>query len=299
MSPVLVALLAAGDVNVALLSEGCSTGFVTLVRDELTAAGLAVSTAGEASRELARVRLTCVEGALEVRIEDHLTDKSVERRVERASADPRADAKGALQVVELLHASLAEARYRSEPVPEQVETFLETKEPAPARRGWAALFGGAVVAPGGFGTQPSVFALLGDEVGPVELSGMVGATVHASKLRGPGGSAEVGLLDASVGLGLRLPLPLGTLHPRLGLGALAVWAAGRAEQGWVASAGFTATFAGSLAVFWELPVLRHLALVCGAGVSVSPAPVQVLFADSSGARIGLPLIIASVGLGPR
>ena len=296
----LVALLAASDASVALMSDGCSAGFVELVGAELSAAGFTITAnAVQSPGEVARVRLTCTEGVVEVNLDDHVTDKRVERRVEHGT-DSRADSRTAVQVVELLHASLAETRFRSrEPVPDQVEAFLAAKEPQPPRAWWVGLLGGAFIAPGGFGTQPSVSGLLADQVGPVELLALLGATVHATTVHGLGGSAEAGIFDVRAAAGLPLSLGRFTIHPHVGAGVILVWAAGRADAGWVAQAGVTGAFAPSIGAAVEFRVLRGLAVVCAVEGVFAPAPIALKFGDGTGPQIGLPLVTVSLGVAAR
>ncbi len=297
----LVALLLSAAPPVGLVAEGCDAPFVELVRTELSVAGLPAtamaSGAPAEAGELLRLHLSCSDGAVDVAVDDHVTRKRVERRVSRP-AEVRGATRAAVQVVELLHASLAEARFRTEgPVPPQVEAFLTAQEPEPPPPSWrVSVEAGVAVAPGGFGAQPHLAGTVARKAGTFELSARLAATVHATRLTGRGGSAEVGLLDARVTAGLPMALGPAILELYAGAGALAVWSAGRAGWGYVPRAGVTATFAPSLgfvATVWPLPWLGVTGV---ADVVLTPVPVRVRFPDGAGARIGLPVVSLGVGV---
>jgi hypothetical protein len=293
VTALLLAALAASDASVALHSLGCPAGMEELVGAELGAAGFSLKPSDAPGQGVvARIEVSCAEGAMTVRVDDLVTDKRVERRISMA-AGARADSRAAVQVVELLHASLAEARYRPAPVPQPVSRFLATKEPL-ALHARVGVVGGVLVAPGGFGVQPAVMASFSGFVGIVQVGGVFGATVHPRRFSGDFGFVEVGLLEARVTASLEVPWGRFFVHPRLGLGTLIAWAAGHAAPGYAANSLVAATFAASLGGLFEWPLTQGFSLIATADVAVTPFPL-VLTLPQGGATMGLPTL--SFGLG--
>ena len=291
---------ALGGAGVTLVAADCPPALAERVRDELVACGLEVGEGGPG--DVARIELAChaEQRTLEVRIDDRLTDKLVARVLPLEGADARADARAALRVVELLHASLAETRLahllKPAVLPAPVERFLDQKAPPPEPSWALGVRGGVAIAPGGFGAEPLVAAAVDRVLGRLELGARVAATVHATKLFGAGGAASVGLVDARAvaSLGLELGTRV-VVRPTLGVGALFVWATGRAEQGYAGRSVATPTFAPSVGVAAELRVLPWLALLAAVDVSVALPAVEVRFGDELAARIGQPLVVVSLG----
>lgn len=276
---VAVLLSAAGGVSVD--APGCPPALQEAVQAELTAAGFEL-VSGQAP--IAVVSLGCdEERGVKVRVEDAVTLKAVERRVE-LSPGPRGVMLVGVQVVELLHASLAEARWAREVtvVPAQVEQFLERREPVPWR---VELGAGALVSPGGFGAEPEVGVSVWRSqplVGwRLELGAQLDATVRATRLRSVGGTADVGVVLARLAVGASFEALGLSWTPRLGVGALLVWASGNAEGAYQAHTGVVPTALGLLG----FSASRQLAAWVRVGLFIegggSPWPVVVLLPDGS------------------
>jgi hypothetical protein len=258
---------------VTVAPSTCPAALVDTIRAELVCAGFATE---GSSAQLATVITRCDEpGRVLVRLEDDVTQKAVERSL-ALGADARQDARVAVQVVELLRASLAETRFASlMTVPEPVERFLAEQEVA-----WRGeLAAGAMLAPGAFGVQPSVSGALWRSQAlrgwQLEFGALVEATVHATRLRATGGSADVGLIWPRVAIAASVELGGVWLAPRVGLGALLVWASGNADATHIATAGVAPTFAASVGVAARRQVTGWLALGLAADVAVAPFPVTV------------------------
>jgi len=270
-------LLAAAPAGVLLEVDGCPPQLTSTIHDELLAAGFS----GD-SGEIARISTRCSAEAIQVRIEDRVTEKTVER---------------AVQVVELLHASLAEARARRRvaQVPAQVDAFLAQRE-EPASVPWSAgLELGAIGGLGAFGVEPALFGEISRPVWKVELGLSLAGTVHASSLSSLAGRALLGLALAQGTAALPVELGGFRLSPRLGLGTLVVWASGEASSAYQSSFGATAVFALTLgASLW-----RSLAPWLSAGllldVTAAPVPVRVEVPGAS-TRVGLPLLALALGV---
>lgn len=303
MTAILLMLLGAPAVSgVALAPSSCDTELVKAVRDELHAAGFSFAPPDDPSA-IAQLRLNCTQGSLEARIEDRVTRKAVERQLSVAPG-LRREAQAAVQVVELLHASLAEARFDSMfavPIPKEVDRFLAEQEPGGR---WATgLLAGALFSPGGFGVEPTISGFVSRSVfhrsgWRLEVGGSALATIRASRLRGEGGSAEVGLLHAAAVVAVPLELGEWTLRPHLGVGALFAWASGHAEALYQPASGVTATFAPCLGLSLLRNVAPWMALSLGAEATGTPIPIRIQFPDVT-TLIGAPLFSASVGVAFR
>lgn len=296
---VLLVLAAGSPPSVTLESSDCAPGLVTAIQDELEVAGFPTERSSDVGAQVAHVDVHCVDANVIVQVEDRVTPKSV-RRTLQLQPRPRAEVLVALQVVELLHASLAETRFASlTQVPAPVVRFLEQREP-PAPSPWNLAVGaGATWAPIGFGVQPSVSAEISRAVSSwkparLELGALLTATVHASLLRGTGGQAELGLVESRGLVAVSFEQASWMIRPRLSAGVLLVWAAGHADVGYGAKSGATATFEVGLGLSVSRAVNSWLALNAGVDVAVTPFPVVVRLPDSS-TRIGLPLLAAQIG----
>jgi hypothetical protein len=293
-------ILAAAPDAVTLEASGCGPGLANSIRDELEAAGFPTRLTEDRDAQVARVVVHCAASEVVVRIEDRVTSKAVERTLVLAEG-PRSEVLAAIQVVELLHASLAETRFASlMPVPVRVERFLAQREPAPPGSWNLAAAGGVSWAPGGFGAQPSVSLELSRPVitgtpWRLEFGGEVNATVRASLLQGTGGQAEVGLVEPRALVAAAWEHDAWTVRPRVSAGALVVWAVGHAQGVYGASSGATATFQVAIGGSVSRPVTPWLALEAGVDLSVAPIAVQVQFPDST-TRIGAPLLTAQLGV---
>jgi len=284
-------LLAAAPAGVLLEVDGCPPQLTSTIHDELLAAGFS----GD-SGEIARISTRCSAEAIQVRIEDRVTEKTVERAFPQLGG-PRAENRLAVQVVELLHASLAEARARRRvaQVPAQVDAFLAQRE-EPASVPWSAgLELGAIGGLGAFGVEPALFGEISRPVWKVELGLSLAGTVHASSLSSLAGRALLGLALAQGTAALPVELGGFRLSPRLGLGTLVVWASGEASSAYQSSFGATAVFALTLgASLW-----RSLAPWLSAGllldVTAAPVPVRVEVPGAS-TRVGLPLLALALGV---
>jgi hypothetical protein len=286
MMVVVVALLASAPEGSVVVSDAdCSPALMETVRSEFVAAGFGLDDAGA---RLATIALRCDAEQVVASVDDHVTHKRVERTFATPLGDSRSTARLAVLVVELLHASLAEARFApNAPVPAPVERFLAEREPARWR---AELGAGALLAPARFGVEPSVAGALWNRQrllsSWLELGVIVDATVRATRLGDSTNGAEVGLVALRAAAGPAFELPGLTIQPRVGVGALLVWAVGHADIAHVASTGVAPTFTASLGVSGSWSVSSWLAVGLSADVGVAPFPVAVV----------LPTVTTTVGL---
>ncbi|MBL9039057.1 MAG: hypothetical protein JNG84_11115 [Archangium sp.] len=291
-----LALMLLGDVSTVQLTEtSCGALLSARVGAELRAAGFVIA---ERDAALARIHLECEGAKLTIHIDDQLTDKRVSRQT-IAPVDARARAQAATHVLELLHASLAEARFRHAPVPPAVDTFLGP-EPDQRPRLWrATLLGGVLVAPGRIGVLPAAWVEVGRRLGPLELSARLGVGLQTARFTGDEGTTDVGLALATVQVAW--PFQLDALHvqPRLGLSGLGLWAAAVANLGFDGKAVVATTPAATVGVDVERALLPWLALRVSADVSLAPVPLQVRFPVSSPASAGLPLLSLAIGASVR
>lgn len=288
----LLVMMRASEAVVTIAPSTCAPALLETIRAEFAAAGFAT---GASDTHLATVIMRCDDQAsVLARVEDKVTQKAVERSFE-PSTDPRGNTRVAVLVVELLHASLAEARFASlVKVPEPVERFLSERE-APIWRG--ELAAGAMMAPGRFGVQPALSATLWRVHAlrdwKLEVGALVEATIHATRLPSSAGSADLGLLAPRLVVAAAFEVGGVLVAPRLGLGALLVWASGNADVRHTASAGIAPTFAASLGVAASCQLNGWLAVGLGADASVTPFPVTVAMPDST-TRIGAPFFSISL-----
>jgi len=291
-----VAAAAAPDVT---LDSDCPDGLVTAIREELEVAGFPTERSSVGGEQVAHLDVRCVDASVVVQVEDRVTPKSV-RRTLQLQARPRAEVLVALQVVELLHASLAETRFAAlTQVPAPVVRFLEKREPPPPSAWNLAAGVGATWAPVGFGVQPSVSAEVSRAVSSwtaarLELGLLLTGTVHASVLQGRGGRAELGLVESRGVVAVNFEQGSWMIRPRFSAGVLLVWAAGQADTGYGARSGATATSEVGLGLSVSRTVTSWLALSAGVDVAVTPFPVVVSFPDSN-TGIGVPLVAAHLG----
>lgn len=302
MNWLLVLALGAAEPAVTLEAVDCPVTLVTAIRDELAAAGFTTELASDAGAQVAHAALRCEEALVHVQLEDRVNPKSVGRTLP-FSARPRSEVLIAIQVVELLHASLAETRFAAltqVPVPQPVVRFLEQREPT-APSPWNVAFGGGVTyAPGGFGAQPSVSAEVSRAIsswssGRLELGASLGATVGATVLRSTGGEADTGLVESRALLAAAFSQQGWKVRPRVSLGVLWVWATGRSEGLYEATAGATGTFEAGVGVSASRALTSWLSLTLGVEVAVTPFPIQVQLPDST-TRIGVPILGAQLGV---
>lgn len=285
---------------VTLEAADCPPELTGSIRDELESAGFLTSVGARAGAQVAHVVARCEGARVVVRIEDRVTSKVVERSLASVQG-PRSEVLAAIQVVELLHASLAETRFAALlPVPPQVERFLAQREPPPPTRWNFAATGGVSWAPGGFGFQPSLSAAVSRPLTSgtgwqLELGGALTATVHATLLRGTGGEADVGLVEPRALLAVAFERGGWTVRPCVSLGALFVWAVGRAGGAYGAASGATGTFEAALGLSFSRALNPWLALSAGVDAAVAPVPVQVQLPDST-TRIGAPVLSAQLGV---
>ena len=291
-------LLAAANQPDVTLASDCETGLVTAIREELEVAGFPTELSSEGG-QVAHLDLHCIDASVVVEVEDRVTPKSVKRTLQLQSR-PRAEVLVALQVVELLHASLAETRFAAlTRVPEPVVRFLDKREPA-APSAWNLAAGvGVTWAPMGFGVQPSVSVEVSRSVSTwnsarLELGLLLTGTVHASQLQGIGGTAEIGLVESRGVFAVNFPRAGWMIRPRFSAGLLLVWAAGLANSGYGARSGATATFETGLGLTVSREVTNWLSLFAGVDVAITPFPVVVRVPDSS-TQIGVPLLAVQMG----
>jgi hypothetical protein len=293
MSWWLLLALASAPGPVTLAPTTCDPALRAALRDELLAAGFSVDDAGA---PIATIITRCdAPGRVFARVEDHVTRKAVERELEPGEGS-RVASRAAVQVVELLHASLAEARFAAlVDVPAPVERFLAAREVGP----WhTELGGGVLVAPGGFGVEPAVSAALwrSQRLGGwrVSVGALVDATVRATVLRSAAGEADVGLVAARVAAATDFDLGgLLQLSPRVGVGVLLAWASGRAAASNVGSIDAVPTFTASLGLTVSRQLTDWLALGLSADVGLTPFPIVVVLPDLQ-ATLGAPYV--TVGL---
>lgn len=302
MSWLLLLALGAVEPAVTLEAVDCAPSLVTAVQEELVAAGFVTQLSADVGAQVAHVSLRCEVTRVVVQLEDRVTPKSVARTLER-SARARSEVLVALQVVELLHASLAETRFASltqPPVPQPVVRFLEQREPPPSSPWRVAVGGGATFAPGGFGVQPSVSVDVSRAVNDwpsarLEVGAFLGATVGATTLRVVQGEADTGFLESRALLAVTLGKEGWSIRPRLSLGVLWVWAAGRAEGFYEPSTGVTGTFEAGLGISASRTLTPWLSLYLGVDAAITPFPVRVRLPEIE-TVIGVPLISAQAGV---
>lgn len=248
--------------------------------------------------ELLRIVVQCddVEHHAFARVEDYVTEKRVERTLPFDAADPRAVSTAALKVVELVHASLAEARYtaKAEELPEGARRRLEA--PAPSSR-WRVNVGFAVV-----GTTDVVGAQPGFQLGvarvldPFELSVEATFATYGTRILGSGGAANVnlGILRGTAAL----PLNVGpvVLRPELGAGLFAALASGDANPTYEAQTGFAASPAVSAGLALSWPASPWVDVRASVALGVSLPPLTLRFPDSPDRRFGQPFVFASLGV---
>ncbi|MDP1821697.1 MAG: hypothetical protein Q8L48_00565 [Archangium sp.] len=286
--------------SVILEAVDCPEALTAAIRDELEVAGFPTLVASRSAPQVASVIARCTGDQVVTRIEDRITSKSVERTL-AWTAGPRSEVLVAIQVVELLHASLAETRFAAlTHVPLPVERFLAEREPTPPTPWEFSAAGGVMFAPGGFGVQPAVSAEVSRAVSSspawrLEFGAALAATVHATVLRSTGGQADVGLVESCALAAAAFERGGWTARPRVSLGVLLVWGVGRAGGDYGAASGATATFEVGLALSLARAVTSWLSVKAGLGVAVTPFPVQVRLPDAT-TSIGLPVLSAQLGV---
>jgi len=290
-----LALVLAGA-SVELEAPGCDVELVEAVRSELATAGF--SGAGE--QLVARLHLEPAEGAIDCTVEDRVTHKTVSRRLAYDATAVRANRKLAIQVVELLHASLAEARFAApkEPVPPAVDAFLEQREP-PRESHWRADAAGGVAVLS-VGAEPWVTLAGRYRLGPIEAGVRLSSVVQAWRISGAAGTADFGLADARVVATWPVQVSLLTLRPEISCGALIAWASAHTESaGYVGSAGVVTTAAPGAALNAELPLNDWLGLFARAALAVSLPAIHVQFDTTRVASLGQPMFELALGLSIR
>ncbi len=294
----LVVLLLGADASVELDAPGCDPALLEAVRSELSAAGFTAS----GGALVARLSLTPAEGAIDCKVEDRVTHKTVSRALAYDAAAPRAARKLAVQAVELLHASLAEARFSrpAEPVPPAVDRFLEQREPPREPRFHAQATGGALLLTSSLGAQPAAGLQATLRLGPLEAGARATSCLQTWRVTGAAGEADLGLADARLVAQWPVKASLFVLRPELSMGALLAWATGHPNpRGFSGAAGATVAAAPGAALSAELPLNLWLGLTARAGVLVALPAVQVRFAGETVARVGQPAFELSLGLAIR
>ncbi|MBW2732619.1 MAG: hypothetical protein JRH20_09505 [Deltaproteobacteria bacterium] len=253
---------------------------------------------------------------VEVWIYDALTRKMVLRRVSLSASGSKGDL-AALQVVELLHASLLEVRIARKAmlgrhIPELVEKLVARKlsvrdpksPPSPLivhahSPPWHLSAGGAMLS-------------LGDELDPVagvgfalsyaltptfHLGAEIMAPLLSSTLSDPRGEASV------FGGTLRLvaifePWPRARVSPgvSLGLGGLLLRAAGQSAPGATDDVQWSAVPLAASRFQLSVRLMPTLRLVASAAMAVALPKVQVRFDDDRLATAGWPLLDAQLGV---
>ncbi|MFT3842050.1 MAG: hypothetical protein QM723_33980 [Myxococcaceae bacterium] len=296
MSTALLALMLSAA-SVQLDAPQVSVELAEAVRTELATAGFSA----EGEPVVARLALLPSEGAIDCTVEDRVTHKTVTRRLAYDPAAPRANRRLAVQVVELLHASLAEARFAPTPapVPTAVNAFLEQREPPPSPPRWRLEASGGVAVLSQ-GIQPWVSLGGRFRIGPIEAGLYAGAIAHTWTVSGELGSADLGLADARVVASVPFDAGWVTLRPELSSGALLAWATGHTDlHGYVGTTGTATAAAAGAALNAELPLNDFLALTARAALAVAVPAIKMQFADTRVATIGQPMFSISIGLSLR
>ncbi len=281
----LVTMAAAGA---PLEVTGCPATLGPTVQDEYALAGLQPDA-------VARVALRCEAEDVEVLI---VTPAGLRRtRALRRGTDPRGEVRVAVQVVDLLHAVLAEERFSEPPA------VAITQQPPIAPRSppsWSTtLAGGFTFAPGGFGVEPSVAASVNRGVGLFEFGVAARATVRGTTLAVDQGRALIGVFDAQARAGFPVEVGAWTLTPHAGVGVLAVWALGTAtSEAWKGTFGVVPTFAIGAGLSAWRALSSWLLLGLGAEVLAAPLPVKVEL-PGAGAAVGLPMLAFELGVSLR
>ncbi len=301
MAMVALALLGAGEpVTVQILAEACSARLVEATRAEFETEGFEVVHAPSPA-VAAIVHLRCTEGPapIEVRIDDHLTHKAVERNLEVDLSSPRGAARAAVLVLELLHASLVEARFQAAPrpkLPVRVERWLAEPPPSP----WRVSLGAGVLGTSGpWRVAPALAASVARHVGEVEVGAEVVGSAWPERVSLPGGRADVDLLDAQVSVAWARDLGVLHLRPRLGVGALLVWAIGHADAGFEASTALVVSAAPTLGLSASVQVQPWLALRGDLLVGAVLAPVWLQLDATTRLSLGRPFAAFCLGISVR
>lgn len=296
MSTALLALLLSAA-SVQLDAPQVSAELADAVRTELSTAGFSA----EGEPVVARLALLPVDGAVDCTVEDRVTHKTVTRRLAYDPTAQRANRRLAVQVVELLHASLAEARFAPQPapVPQAVNAFLDQRELPPSPPRWRLEATGGV-AVSSQGVEPWVSLGGRIRIGPVEAGLNAGTVVQTWTITGALGHADLGLADARAIASVPLELGMVTLRPEVSFGALLAWATGHTDlRGYVGTTTTTTASAPGAAVNAELPLNEFLALTARAALTVALPAIKMQFSDSRVATIGQPMFVISVGLSLR
>jgi len=239
---------------------------------------------------------------LRVCVVELVTGKATLRHLEIAKDLPPSQA--ALLVVELVHASLLEVRAAHPSrgqvrVPAQVEGSIDRQLSA-SRKPWLGLRLGAGAVGGPGGVSPGVVSALGatllatPRLG-LEAEGEFG--VLAGKTSRADGRADVrmNLARFHALLALRSSGPL-LLGVGLGAGLMVASVTGQAESPFRSSSGVATTGFASAALSSSLVLSPSWRLRLDSHLGWSPAPVRVTFASDSPARLGQPLLDATLAV---
>ncbi len=296
-----VLLAAAAPGLVGVFAKGCDAALEARLVSELRFEGFEPvhlePDAPRAQGELARIAVRCAadEHRALARIEDHLTEKRVERSVPLDGRDPRGFISAALRIVELLHASLAEARYtpRLQEVPEPARSLIEPPQPSRwhVEVGFAVLGATAVI-----GAEPGLQVAVTRVLGPVELSAEATFSIYGTRIVGTGGSADVGLGIARAVLALPLASGPLVLRPQLGLGVLAASAVGHASPTYDASTGVASAPSASFGVSASWAASPWVDVRSSVAAGVSFPSLTLRFPDSSDRDFGQPYVFGSLGV---
>lgn len=288
MALLTVALL--GAPGVLLEVSACPEALEPSVRDELTVAGL------ESDDLLTEVSVRCAGAEVDVALRDVASGRE-HRGALRLGPDARGLTRVAVQVVDLVRASLAEARFSGLLAP--VVHAAPAPPPAPPRppsalRGW--LGGGATLAPGGLGLQPSLAGEVSYALGSLELGLGAWATVRAARLVGTVGRAEFGVGGSQVVGAVTLEHGAWTLTPHMEVGVLVAWGLGEATAlAWEGRLATAATLALGLGVSAWRAVGTGVSVGVVVDARLTPVPVRVELPGAA-ARVGLPVLAAGLAL---
>jgi hypothetical protein len=184
-------------------------------------------------------------------------------------------------------------------VPPAVSTLHEQREPVAVPR-WRLEVDGGVAMLTAFGARPSLSVTGRYRLAPLELGARGSSVVQTWTVNGIHGSADLGLADARVIADLPLEWGVFTLRPEVSVGAMIGWATGHSTaRGYQGQASTTAAFAPALNLCAELVLNGWLSLQARAGAVFALPAIQVDFASSQVANVGLPMFELSLGLSLR
>lgn len=270
--------------------SGCEPTLVSVVNDELAVAGFDLESSGTS------LVVTCSGERVQVELFSDRDGRHDTTELVLGTGE-RAQVRLAVQVVDLLHASLAAERFRGLLLPPpSVVVPPDPEAPSEAGTGWVgAVQAGAAIDPRGVGAEPLLSANVARRWARWEIGVGLSSTVHGALLEGSSGAARFGLATGTLQVQHVWTFGSWTLAPRLGLGALVGWAFGeRPTPAYLATAGAVPTFVASAAVSGWYQLVPAIGLGVSVEVFAAPFPVRVQIPGAE-ALMGLPTVALLAG----